>query len=392
MRIGMLSVTYGDGGAGTHVSSLAEILSQMGHEVVVFSGRTEKRTRESNVEVVSLGLNLNHGFPTLWSHEFQKRIQSHRNTLRRCDVINGNPVLGDYALQASRLGVPYVATLHGNLRAMVKSLGPSAHNSPGRWLLDRMFLLVDSRIEAREYQSAVSVVAVSRSVLGHYEDTLGRRQNCYIVPPCLSIPIPAPSSQKPEMRRADFPRSANLLFVGSNTDRKGIDYLLSAFELVRLQCVGARLTIVTSPIGTVLPLRVRNMGLQKAVALRQNISQEELLLVIRNSGIFVFPSLYEGCPTAVMETMTNGVPSVAFDVPGVRDLITNGLTGYLVFARDVGGFAEAVCELIRDEEKLQRMGTQAQKYAFEHFLPKTVAEQYIEVYRKTVDLAHAVAG
>ena len=63
---------------------------------------------------------------------------------------------------------------------------------------------------------------------------------------------------------------------------------------------------------------------------------------------FVLPSLHEGISVALIEAMSRGLPVVATDVGGTRELLTDG-TGQLIPAEDVGSLAEALKILLRDE-------------------------------------------
>jgi glycosyltransferase involved in cell wall biosynthesis len=60
----------------------------------------------------------------------------------------------------------------------------------------------------------------------------------------------------------------------------------------------------------------------------------------------VFPSEREGLPNAVIEAAASGVPSVGWDVTGVRDAISDGYSGVLVPPGDVAAFARATVALV----------------------------------------------
>lgn len=74
------------------------------------------------------------------------------------------------------------------------------------------------------------------------------------------------------------------------------------------------------------------------------------------SDVVALLSKREGLPKALMEALAAGKPIVATDVRGNRDLVEDGVNGYLVKVGDVPGTAEAILKLIQDEHKRIQMG------------------------------------
>jgi glycosyltransferase EpsD len=93
------------------------------------------------------------------------------------------------------------------------------------------------------------------------------------------------------------------------------------------------------------------LGIEKQVQLlgfRRDIAE-----ICQACDSFVFPSLQEGLPVALMEAMAGGMPVVCSDIRGNTDLIQNGKGGIMVKPNDVEGFANAIGKLIQNKE-LQR--------------------------------------
>jgi glycosyltransferase involved in cell wall biosynthesis len=98
--------------------------------------------------------------------------------------------------------------------------------------------------------------------------------------------------------------------------------------------------------------------------------------------IFVHPTSTEGSGRVVMEAMAAGKPVIATKSGGVQELIEDGITGYLVPAKDPHAFAEKVLNLIADPAILESIGQQAQSYALKHFSHERTALQILNVYAK----------
>ena len=73
------------------------------------------------------------------------------------------------------------------------------------------------------------------------------------------------------------------------------------------------------------------------------------------ADIFLFASLQEGLPVAVMEAMACGLPIVCSDIRGNRDLIVADKGGYLCDPRDVSAFVKAISKMLEDREALLKM-------------------------------------
>ncbi|MGN0417671.1 glycosyltransferase family 4 protein [Anaerostipes faecalis] len=73
------------------------------------------------------------------------------------------------------------------------------------------------------------------------------------------------------------------------------------------------------------------------------------------ADLFLFASLQEGLPVAVMEAMACGLPIITSKIRGNIDLIDSGKGGYLVQPTDVDGFAKAIVSVIKNENKVKQM-------------------------------------
>lgn len=73
------------------------------------------------------------------------------------------------------------------------------------------------------------------------------------------------------------------------------------------------------------------------------------------ADLFLFASVQEGLPVAIMEAMACGLPIVASNIRGTIDLIDPGKGGYLVEPMDVDGFVKAIEDILSDKERLAEM-------------------------------------
>jgi len=87
--------------------------------------------------------------------------------------------------------------------------------------------------------------------------------------------------------------------------------------------------------------------------------RDDAIRIVGACDIFVLASLWEGLPLAVMEAMALGVPVVATNVGGLRELVRDRVAGTLVPPRNERALAEAIAELATDPERRSAMGRAA---------------------------------
>lgn len=106
---------------------------------------------------------------------------------------------------------------------------------------------------------------------------------------------------------------------------------------------------------------------------------EELL---STAHILVFPSYYrEGLPRVVIEAAACAVPTIGADVPGTREAIEDGITGFLVPPRNHELLATRIGQLLDDDELRSRMGRAARRKALKEFDVNLITEKQLDVYK-----------
>jgi glycosyltransferase involved in cell wall biosynthesis len=101
--------------------------------------------------------------------------------------------------------------------------------------------------------------------------------------------------------------------------------------------------------------------------------------------VAVLTSLNEGTPVALIEAAAAGVPAVATDVGGVRDVVEDGMTGRVVTGDNPVVLAEAVERLLADDAERARLGANARARALERFSTDEMTSALADLYRGVVD-------
>jgi len=105
-------------------------------------------------------------------------------------------------------------------------------------------------------------------------------------------------------------------------------------------------------------------------------------LALGAADVFLFPSLTEGMPNAVLEAMWAGLPVVATDLPALRALAGDDSGLRLVAAPTPQAFAAVLRELHDDEMGRRALGLRARTWARAHLNPAAAVQAHIQVYRR----------
>lgn len=129
--------------------------------------------------------------------------------------------------------------------------------------------------------------------------------------------------------------------------------------------------------------RIHASTINKRVKILPPLTHHELLKIYPGYDIFVLPSHFETCSMVTMEAMANGLPTIAWEVGGLAELVEHRKTGYLIpFGREKL-FLDYLRKLIVDDKVRLSLGTKAKKRSMNFTSWKESAERLVS-YFKTV--------
>ena len=342
MKILAIIHSLDGGGAERVLAQLVTRLADRGHDVVLVTlddAMNDRHDVSDRVRRQPLDLIKNHGGLLARVAGSINRVRTIRRVIKSeapdvvlsfCDRMNI-----DTLISTKYLGVPVVI---------------SERSDPRRQKLGR-FLEYARR---RTYRRASRIVVLTEEIADALRPF--NRDNVVVIA----------SAVEPAIRSIDAALNHSkevVLGVGRLEDEKGFDRLLEAFAIAtRMQhrdwC-----------------LRIVGEGSQRAELVAQAkrlgiIDRTEFPGWIRpiwpeyqSASIFVLPSRYEGFPSALLEAMSVGLPSIAFESQsGSKELLGEGKGGVLV-AEDVNELASAIKQLIEDPSAAVERSTQARDIA-----------------------------
>jgi len=109
--------------------------------------------------------------------------------------------------------------------------------------------------------------------------------------------------------------------------------------------------------------------------------REDINSLFHKSSIVVLPSYREGFPKVLQEAAACGRPVIASDVPGCRDVVRDGVTGFLISPIDPKVLAKKIGYLLSNKVLLKKMGKEARELAEREFSSDEVIKKHLKIYQ-----------
>lgn len=155
-----------------------------------------------------------------------------------------------------------------------------------------------------------------------------------------------------------------VIYCGMVCLRKGVQYLLEAWR--ELGYRDAELWLLGMVLPDAVGLMERYSDLPGVRVVGHVGSRPELAELYRQGSVFVFPSVEDGFGMVVTEAMACGVPVIISDQTGARDVVEQGVNGYVVPTYDVAAIRESIEQMRGDEALRARMGLAAHQTALDN--------------------------
>ena len=263
--------------------------------------------------------------------------------------------------QAAKLArVPLIYHVHS----------PAGRDST-RWFRN----MTNAWLERRTAHRAARLIAVSPSVRRYMIE------QGFLASHVICIPNGVPTIDVEP--RTTAPKTWTLGMTALFRPRKGIEVLLEAMKIARLQGNDVRLHAIGPFETPAYEAEVRTLAARLGLAdsiewtgFVTNIAGE-----LAKIDALVLPSLFgEGLPMVVLEAMAAGVPVIASDVEGVPEAIVDRETGLLVQPGDAASLAAAIDELTSGVVDYVGLSRESQLRHAEHFSAERMSERLAEVY------------
>lgn len=379
MNIGL--ITLEGGGISTVCYGLAENLSKNKVHSTIF---TEKSNRKSADTFYQRTMQLNRfEIPPRF---FWFQLQNYRNFglwLKEFDIIHG--VYPDAAAFLPTGNKPFVVSFHSEPFSCLKSFiqSPISSWSPpefAHYVIEYPFFEGNVR---RCIKKADHIILCSFSALKEFKRINKNLDNSRVSVIYNSVDLSKfDRLDQLEKSPSEPGEKLKVLFAGRLFWQKGCIFLLKAFEKlskhfdVQLDIYGK------GPEEEKLKQFVLSRGLTKQVFFNGRVSNDFLLSKMKQADLIVSPSFREAQSMFVLEAMASKKPVIAFDIPAAREIITDGLNGFLAKAGDFTDLYEKMLLALSDSKLRSQIGNNAYDYIKLKHNWSIQIKKYLQIYEE----------
>ncbi|MDK2781480.1 MAG: hypothetical protein PWR13_508 [Archaeoglobi archaeon] len=375
MRVALVSDWYYPkiGGVASHMHELAIRLKERSHDVAVVTNERqigkEEELKERGIELIKVPGFLAPGLDVNLSYSLKSSMDL-VEFLEGVDVVHSHHAFTPLALKAldagRKLRVAAILTTHSISFAydstFWKLLGFSIPIF--RYYLDR----------------AHRIIAVSRAAKAFIEHFTSSPIS--VIPNGVNTEKFFPAKDKEELKEKFGIKGDVVLYVGRMSYRKGAHVLLNAFSSIQ------DATLVMVGTGEMLPFlraQAKMLGIEKRVIFTGYVDEERLSEIYRMADIFVLPSITsEAFGVVLLEAMASGVPVIASDTGGIREILAESGAGLLVTPENELELRKAIKKLLKSPNLRERYAERGRelaerKYSWEVIVPR-IEELYKEIF------------
>jgi glycosyltransferase involved in cell wall biosynthesis len=195
-----------------------------------------------------------------------------------------------------------------------------------------------------------------------------------------------PDRFRPELREPARLRSSSerrvVLYPGRPTLVKGAGVVARAIPLVLKRFPEAEFVFTGGGSEDFLRIAALSPSTAARVRFLGYLPYDDLPKVFAAADLVIAPTYYEDFPIRILESLSSGVPVVASEVGGIREVVVTGSTGTLVRPGDPNALADAIVDLLADDPRRERLGTNGRQRIVEEFSWQRAGDRTLELYRK----------
>jgi glycosyltransferase involved in cell wall biosynthesis len=350
------------GGVERHVLGLCEELVKQGADTLLILFHNKELAEQARDKGLNVAIFSDSNL-SLYENSKKLAIILKHNNIGVIHV-HGYKATVLCALSKRLLKFSLVKTVHGVPESKAAGLLLTLRNS--------IYCMLDDT--ATRY-AASAVCYVSNDLRKRYEQThVGLYRT--VIPngvPCLDrTQFPCPHEVNPTM--------FNVVMAGRLDIVKGHHLALEAISKHDLPQDIHIYILGSGPRERELRVMAEKYGISSRVhflGFRRNI-----LDFIAHADLLLMPSLHEGLPYTLLESMALGTPVIASAVGGLKEVLSHEITGLLIPANDVNSLVDAILRLYKDRTLRMRLGVESQRLQRLSYTVEAMAQQYSLVYSK----------
>ncbi|MHA1676313.1 MAG: glycosyltransferase family 4 protein [Candidatus Njordarchaeales archaeon] len=269
---------------------------------------------------------------------------------------------------AKKLGIPSIVSVHGVIAErdfLTNALQRTYLYSIASWI----------------FRNSTLVICLTKSDANNIIRVGCPPEKIRILPSAVDTELFKPD---PSMEKEDL-----IVWTGRFVPEKGLEYLVKAAKMVTDRNNKVKFLLIGGgPLKPKLLGLIRDLHVESKVFLIGPLKREEVAKYLAKASIFVFPSIREGMPKSVLEAMSAGKPVVASDIPGIREIIKDGVNGILVPPKNPRKLAEAILTLLEDGSLRKKLSRNARKTVLDKFAWDKILIKLQSIYKETIKIGY----
>ncbi|MBN1395316.1 MAG: glycosyltransferase, partial [Pirellulales bacterium] len=227
-----------------------------------------------------------------------------------------------------------------------------------------------------------AVVVNSRGVRDFYVLHGAPPERVRLIPNGVAMPPPPEVTREQLLAELKLPPDSRLIgMVGRLWPQKRVQDAIWAADLLKVIRDDLHLLIVGDG-----PQRDQLRRFRDQVRIRDRVHilghRDDVPRLMPHFDVLWSTSGYEGQSNVILEAMASGVPVVATNIPGTRELVVADETGFLVPLGDRAAFAKQTDRILNDSELIARLSTAARKRVENEFSVERMIARHVELYRE----------
>lgn len=195
-----------------------------------------------------------------------------------------------------------------------------------------------------------------------------------------------PERFRPELREPErlrlTPDSRVVLYPGRPTLVKGAGVLAQAIPQVVARFPTAQFVFTGGGAEDFRQLATLSPALAAHVRFLGYLPYDDLPNVFASADLMIAPTYYEDFPIRILESLASGVPVVASEVGGIREVVVTGSTGTLIPPGDPTALADAIVDLLGDDGARTRLGANGRRRIVEEFSWQKAGASTLDLYQR----------
>lgn len=359
------------GGIQTHTWTLSKELHALGHGVSIISAGSFLKGKtyiKEGIEIIEIPY-----FPGRYLLPFSILAEELFFNLSLKKWLSRNEQEFDIIHMQGRTGylakpegnTPFIQTIHGLLENEL--------SYSDRSLGSKFYKLITAPFEKRQIKLVNKVLTVNEDLKKFIvKNRLKKKEGVKVIPNGLVF----------DYKKENQKSRLALTFIGRLTKIKNVELLIVLMQFlpwdISLNIIGS------GPLKTKLEAMARKSEQHLRINFYGDLNREQIDEVLSNSMALVLPSFHETQGIVLLEAAANSVPSIASDIPAIRECVKHGKTGFLCEVNNLAAFRNAVLKFYKNPSLSEHLGLEAKSYASSKFDLKRISKDTLNAYYETI--------